>query len=103
MKDEHGMPGFHPEEKFPWCFHGGDEGYHVYDADGGDVCHITDTEREVVENMVHASNWIIPCREIVRRLAEYYESYGLPLILGDDAAKLWADMQRDAKGGGGVH
>lgn len=52
------------------------------------------------------------CREIVRRLAEWDKKYPDVMVysfnaekehneLATDAAKLWAEMQRDAKGGDG--
>lgn len=83
----------------PWCYHHGDEGYHVYDAEGRDVCHIIDTEREVAEIMIHAANHIIEARDIVRRLAELGSIGDRALLyqLAEDAAKLWDKMQREDK------
>lgn len=96
--DEHGMPV--PPEHLPlklWVEH---EKFvdTVRDRDDLEV-NIWD----MPEFFVHAANWIIPCREIVRRLAEWLASDGSKeseFDIADDAAKLWAEMQRDAKGGG---
>ena len=52
---------------------------------------------DMPEFFVHAANWIIPCREIVRWLAEATtkevnpaESYKR---IGYEASKLWAEMK----------
>lgn len=58
---------------------------------------------------IHAANWIIPCREIVRRLSVWYDESGKPggsvsfnvIEVSRDAASLWAKMQEEAKGGDG--
>lgn len=59
-------------------------------------------DRDSRDFAVHAANWIILCREIVRRLAEPQAlSLNEMEIIIQDAAKLWAKMQEDAKGGDG--
>lgn len=102
MLDEHGMPL--PLEEIPlplWI----------------DKVKFVDTVRDSLDEevnlwdmpefFVHAANNIIPAREIVRRLAEcsnvknLEEFQILAARIVDDAAKLWANMQRDAKGGDG--
>lgn len=60
------FPIFDPEEKFPWIFHSGDEGYHIYDCDGGDVCTIHDGEKQIVDNIVKSVNCVIPLLEYVK-------------------------------------
>ena len=54
--------------------------------------------REDMEFFVHAANWIIPCREIVRGLAELGSIGDRALMyqLVTDAANLWAKMQKEA-------
>lgn len=101
-KDEHGMPVPSDESPLPWKWvdtltatgseiHADNE---FVDGPVGEIYVSDDNDRFVK----HAVNNIIECRNIVRRLAEYYESYGLPLILGEDADRLWAKMKEESEG-----
>lgn len=85
MTDEHGMPL--PDERLlPVAI--GDCGQ-VTDRDGEEIELWVDPEF-----FVHAANWIVPCREIVRRLA--FSKLSLEGEIWDlrmDAANLWAEMK----------
>lgn len=91
MSDEHGMPV--PDERLlPIAI--GDCGQ-VVDRDGEEIELWVDPEF-----FIHSANWIGPCREIVRRLAEWLESNGIKeseFDIANDAAKLWEEMIRDNK------
>lgn len=104
MLDEHGLPvpvcGKVIVEQF------GDE-YHLL-VDGEDGFQVVLTfckTRDAAEFLAHAINHITPCREIVRRLVEAENWPDRMMVAGEsrsiaeDATKLWADMQRNAKGG----
>ena len=101
MLDEHGLPVPEQSSPLPWRQF---DTYEVVDANDNEVVCVVRkafiTSRDC-EYAVHAANWIIPCREIVRRLAEWVvddpASDNLASI-ATDAAKLWDDVQRDAKG-----
>lgn len=93
-KDEHGMPSHFPGEKLPWFSHAGEDGYVVVDNEGERVLTICDSETDVVKTILHAANYIMLCREIVRRLAENEEMRSdewVRLIV--DAKELWAKMK----------
>ena len=101
MLDEHGLPVPEQSSPLPWRQF---DTYEVVDANGNEVVCVVRkafiTARDC-EYAVHAANWIIPCREIVRRLAEWLASDGSggsEFDIAENAVKLWADMQRDAKG-----
>ena len=101
-RDEHGMP-------LPVCGkvivdQFGDE-YHLI-SDGEDGFQVVLTfckTRDAAEFLAQAINYIALCREIVRELAGFAgpgfinEANINDLI--NDAAKLWAKMQEEAKGG----
>lgn len=98
-RDEHGMPVPHEESPLPWREHSGG-------IEADDESWVLEDEFLADQDLhfsIHAANWIIPCREIVRRLADFdcymdiQESDVRGIIA--DAANLWAEMQRDAKGG----
>lgn len=95
MLDEHGMPV--PPEHTPiplWIEH---ERFTdtVRDADDQEV-NLWDSP----EFFVHAANWIVPCREIVRRLGKPQAlSLAEMEAIMLDAANLWSEMQEDVKGG----
>lgn len=103
MKDEHGMPLPGDASPLPWSRNNerdlqADE-RRIDDYDGVRVAGVWDDDD--CEFIVHAANHIIPCRDIVRRLAEWIKSD----LVSDfdeialDAVKLWDEMQRE-KGGG---
>lgn len=90
MSDEHGMPV--PTEQIPTPLWIDREQF---------VDTVRDKHDEEVnlwdmpEFFVHAANWIVPCREIVRRLAELGSIGDRALMyqLVEDAAKLWDEMK----------
>jgi len=105
FNDQHGMPLPNKLSPLPWSMH--QTSSLVYSADGWTenangyrvewvyACSANDAVFKV-----HAANWIIPCRDIVRRLAEWLESNGIKeseFDIADDAAKLWEEMIRDNK------
>lgn len=87
VRDEHGMPL--PDERIlPIAVFAGES---VVDRDGEEIEMWVDPEF-----FVHAANNIIPAREIVRRLAEWWENKEHPIgSLGIEAAELWAKMQKE--------
>lgn len=104
MLDEHGMPVPHKSSPLPWKQL---DTYEMVDANKDEV--VCAVRKGFVTNAdckfsVHAANWIIPCREIVRQLAEAAVKEVSPEAaykrIAYDAAELWAKMQEDAKGGG---
>ena len=90
-RDEHGMPL--PDNR-------------LLPVRIGDCGQVTDRDGEEIEFWVdpefftHAANNIIPCREIVRRLAEATKKEVNPAgsyqRIGYDAAKLWDEMLKGA-------
>lgn len=96
MKDEHGMPLLSEETPLPWKV---ERDERISDRCGCKVEADLDGFPETLHFIVHAANWIIPCRDIVRRLATYTNERQL-FVLVEDAQKLWDEMQREAKGGG---
>lgn len=85
-RDEHGMPL--PDERLlPVAI--GDCGQ-VTDRDGEEIELWVDPEF-----FVHAANWIVPCRDIVRRLADggTIGDKALMYQLVTDAANLWDEMK----------
>jgi len=106
MLDEHGMPvptyAHGPFRVIPNDETAHDEAFLIVDGESNVINPIW--QKDVGEFFAHASNWIIPCREIVRRLAELNNATVVCsqaiITLMDDAAKLWAKMQEDAKGAG---
>lgn len=112
-RDEHGLPVPGEASPLPWSANEErDEQVNerrIDDHDGVRVAGVWDDDDN--RFMVHSANWIIPCREIVRRLSVWYDESGKPggsvsfnvIEVSRDAAKLWADMQRDAKRGDDVH
>ena len=108
--DEYGMPVPHSESPLPWSASGKDEWAWVKTETGNGNYETGVCEpyfRADADFIVHSANWIIPCREIVRRLSVWYDECGSVsfnvIEVSRDAAKLWADMQRDAKRGDDVH
>jgi hypothetical protein len=94
MKDEHGMPLPSKNSPLPWQT---TECWDLRDEDGGILAVDFSTQADA-KFAVHAANHIIEAREIVRRLAEWWENKEHPIgSLGIEASRLWADMQ---KGGG---
>lgn len=80
-RDEHGMPL--PDERLlPVAI--GDCGQ-VTDRDGEEIELWVDPEF-----FVHAANWIVPCRDIVRELAECHPSDWD--MVATKAKKLWDEM-----------
>lgn len=104
MRDGFGMPVPDKSSPLPWKQF---DAYEIVDANCDEVVCVV--RKAFVTNAdckfsVHAANWIIPCREIVLRLAEWSEGEGFWDDwegIATDAAKLWNKMQEDAKGGGG--
>lgn len=106
MLDEHGMPvpvcGRVIVEQF------GDEFHLLVDGEDGFQLVLTACKtREAADFFAHAMNHILPCREIVRRMAEIYVTEPTQNFRGQrifaaarDASQLWVKMQEDAKGGG---
>lgn len=109
MLDEHGMPvptyAHGPFRVIPNDETAHDEAFLIVDGESNVINPIW--QKDVGEFFAHASNWIIPCREIVRRLAETMNAASSgdfeekAYEVATDAAKLWAKMQEAAKGGDG--
>ena len=98
MTDEHGMPLPSDDNPVPWRMCGL---FEIMSSNETYVSELGESLGDIdAEFIVHAANWIIPCREIVRRLAEATtkevnpaESYRR---IGYEAAKLWIQMQKGA-------
>lgn len=101
MLDEHGMPVPSDESPLPWAQNGVGGIDSLYYRRVCDFEAFSDSKNR--DFTIHAANWIIPCREIVRRLADggTIGDKALMYQLWEDAARLWAKMQRDALGGDG--
>lgn len=96
MKDEHGMPMPDAGSWLPWS----NEGDEIISENESNVTALMYPED--ADFIVHAANHIIPCRDIVRRLARWQHggmSSGNINDIAADAALIWAEMQREAKGG----
>lgn len=95
MKDNFGMPLPGDESPLPWSVH-----HNGIQASNGEyvieVGWLNEVEARFIADSV---NRIAACRNIVRRLATYSNERQL-FVLIEDAEKLWAEMQREAKGGG---
>lgn len=88
-RDEHGMPLPCDDSPLPWPeMHGV-----VEDCDGFEICQAGENSSFIA----HAANFITPCREIVRRLAEATTKEVSPAEsyrkIGYEATKLWLKMQ----------
>lgn len=94
-RDEHGMPLPSDESPLPWRLCGLFEimsSSETYVAELGES--LGDIDAEFI---VHAANWIIPCRDIVRRMAEATTKEVSPAEsyrkIGYEATKLWLKMK----------
>lgn len=100
MLDEYGMPVPGDENPLPWRMCGL---FEIMSSNETYVSELGESLGDIdVEFIVHAANWIIPCREIVRRLAEWClddPAAGSYSEIAEDAARLWAKMREDVKGG----
>ena len=101
--DEHGMPVPSEDRPLPWDFCDNRDSWK--ERDGLDLREFW-AELDDAEFAKHAANNIIECREIVRRLAEHYKTEPSETFCGnklyricDDAARLWAKMQREVGDG----
>lgn len=98
-RDEHGMPLPYVQSPLPWKKQVGERG-------GKEAWIITDAIRFPIHESIgvimeqdadfaaHAANWIIPCREIVRELAECHPSDWD--MVATKAKKLWDEMLKGA-------
>lgn len=96
MKDEHGMPLPDAGSWLPWS----NEGDEILSENETNVTALM--YHDDADFIVHAANHIIACREIVRRLIEWHfgplDKHVSLCDIVADAKKLWAKMQKEAKG-----
>jgi hypothetical protein len=95
MTDEHKMPLPSKNRPLPWIV---SDYFNVQDNSSRLVVYECATTADA-DFIVHAANYIIPCREIVRRLLEWHngpiDKHVSLYDIANDAEKLWAKMRED--------